>query len=129
MLTGGLELSCTFADGSQAQSCILMICKMEYGVTEFCMNITISREESIVGQQVDNLQPGLYIIREMAEVESDGQLTIHRKQNVLELRVTEPPPSTTIPGLYIILAMLYNLIEVCLYILCRFIFIDQYSAN
>ena len=61
--------------------------------------MTISRAESTKGQQVANLQPGLYTITKVAEVESNGQLTIHRKRNVLELRVIEPPPLTTISGL------------------------------
>ena len=98
-MTGGVELSCTFADGSQAQSCILTICKMENGFEGSCWNITISRAESTKGQQVANLQPGLYTIIKVAEVESNGQLTIHKKINILELRVIEPPPSTTISGL------------------------------
>ena len=94
---GGVELSCTFAEGSHAQSCILSICRMEDDIEEPCMNITINREENTVNGQIINLQPGLYIIREVAEVESDGQLTFHRKKNVLELRVNEPPHL----GLYI----------------------------
>ena len=88
---GGVELSCTFAEGSRAQSCILSICRMEDDIEEPCRNITINREENTVNQQIINLQPGLYIIGEVAEVESDGQLTVHRKKNVLELRVNEPP--------------------------------------
>ena len=99
VLTGGVEVSCTFADGSQAQSCILTICRMENGFEESCWNITISRAESTKGQQVANLQPGVYTITKVAEVESNGQLTIHRKRNILELRVIEPPPLTTISGL------------------------------
>ena len=62
-------------------------------------SVEYDRAESIKGQQVANLQPGLYTITKVAEVESNGQLTIHRKRNVLKLRVIEPPPSTTISGL------------------------------
>ena len=98
VLTGCLELTCTFAEGSQAQSCILTICKIENGIEDSCMNISINRAESTEGQRLQNLQPGLYTIREVAEIESNGQLTVHKKHNVLELRVTEPPPSTTISG-------------------------------
>ena len=88
---GGVELSCTFAEGSRAQSCILSVCRMEGDIEEPCRNITINREENTVNQQIISLEPGLYIIREVAEVESDGQLTVHREKNVLELRVNEPP--------------------------------------
>jgi hypothetical protein len=65
---------------------------MEDDIEELCRNVTINREENTVNKKI-NLLPGLYIIREVAEVESDGQLTIHRKKNVLELRVNELPPS------------------------------------
>ena len=106
VLPGGLEFNCIFAEGSQAQSCILTVCRMENGIEESCMNITISREDNTESQQISNLQPGLYTVREVIEVENDGQLTIHRKKNVLELSVTEPPPSTTISGF--VLAMLHN---------------------
>ena len=99
-IPGGLELSCTFAEGSQAQSCILTVCRMENGTEESCKNVTISREESTEGQEIKHFRPGLYIIIKVAEVENNGELTIHRKRNVLELRVTEPPPLTTVSGLY-----------------------------
>ena len=99
VLPGGLELSCTFGEGSQSQSCILTVCRTENGITEFCKNITINREENIESGQINNLQPGLYTVREVAEVENNGQLTIHRKKNVLELRVTESSTATK-SGLY-----------------------------
>ena len=114
---GGVELSCTFAEGSRAQSCILSVCIMEDDIEEPCMNITINREENTTNQQIINLQPGLYIIREVAEVESDGQLTVHRKKNVLELRVNEPPHL----GLYIHNYHHNNIIIRSIIILCSFI--------
>ena len=99
-IAGGLELSCTFADGSQAQSCILTVCKMENDIIAegSCMNTTITRDlQSLTSSgQVTNLQPGLYTISEVAEAESDDVVTILRSAGqVLRLMITEPPPTTT----------------------------------
>ena len=98
-IPGGLELNCIFAEGSQAQSCILTICRMESEVEESCKNISISKGKNSESGQVNNLLPGLYTVRQVAEVESNGQLTIHRKKNVLEFTVTEIPLSSTKSGL------------------------------
>ena len=94
-ITGGLELSCTFAEGSLAQSCILTVCRRENSMEESCNNITIRRVDPQTSGQVSNLQPGVYIVKRVAEVESDGQVTILRREDVLEIRITEPPPVTT----------------------------------
>ena len=91
-LVGGLELRCTFAEGSQAQSCILTVCRME---NEFCTNIIISRENSQSVGQITNLQPDVYIVKVVAEVESDGQVTIHKRTDVLELMIAQSPFTTT----------------------------------
>ena len=56
------------------------------------VKITISREDPQPGQ-ITNLQLGLYVVREVAEVESNGQVTILRKRNVLELTITKPTAS------------------------------------
>ena len=103
-IAGGLELSCTFAEGSQAQSCILAICRMENSMEVSCMNITISREEPQISGRQTNLQPGLYVVREVAEVESDGQVTIHGRRDVLELMITELLPTiiSTMAGYLVI---------------------------
>ena len=93
---GGLELSCTFADGSQAQSCILTIYQiLENGIKIFIANITISRENPQVSGGIANLELGEYVIREVIEVENDGQLTIHRRRDVQKLVITELAPATT----------------------------------
>ena len=36
-IPGGLELDCTFAEGSQAQSCILTVCRLENGMEELIL--------------------------------------------------------------------------------------------
>ena len=87
-IAGGLELSCTFAEGSKAQSCILTVCKMENGAAVSCMNIAINREDPQTSGQITNLQPGLYVVREVAEVESKGRVTTLSRRDVLELMIT-----------------------------------------
>ena len=93
-IADGLELSCTFAEGSQAQNCILTIYRtLENGMELF---ISIIRENPQTSGRVLNLGVGEYVVREMAEVESDGQITIHRRRhNMLKLLVTEPAPFIT----------------------------------
>ena len=91
-IAGGLELSCTFAEGSQAQSCILTIYRrmsLENAMEIFTANITISRENPQTSGRVSNLELGEYVVREVAEVESDGQVTIHRRRDVLKLVITQ----------------------------------------
>ena len=47
VIPGGLKLSCTFAEGLQAQSCILTIYRiLENGMEIFIKNMTIGRENS-----------------------------------------------------------------------------------
>ena len=100
-IPGGLELDCTFAEGSQAQSCIITLCRIENGMEEFCMSVTISREDS-AQNLIINLQPGLYSIKEVAEVESDDQVTVIERKFVtrqLEYLITESLQTTTsMPG-------------------------------
>ena len=68
------------------------------------MNITINRdsEDPQTSVRITNLQPGLYVVREVAEVESDGQVTTLSRRNVLELIILSPPitNSTIVPGLF-----------------------------
>ena len=59
------------------------------------MKKTINREDQVLAQKVTNLQSGLYTVREVAEIESDGQVTIHKLKDVLELLITEHLSSTT----------------------------------
>ena len=95
-LAGGLELSCTFAEGSQAQGCILTIYRiLENDMERFITNISISRVNPQTSGQVTNLDLGEYVVREVAEIESDGQVTIHTRRDVLKLLVAEPAPITT----------------------------------
>lgn len=95
---GGLELNCTFSEGSQAQSCILTIYRiLENGMDIFMKNINISRVDPLLALsgRVLNLDLGEYVVREVAEVESDGQVTIHSRRDVLKLVITEPALTTT----------------------------------
>ena len=99
-IAGGLELSCTFAEGSQAQSCILTVCRMENSMEDCCRNLTINRESPQQSGQVTGLQPGLYTLRNVIEVESDGSKTIHERTNVLlQLNITESLPTTAPIGI------------------------------
>ena len=99
-IADGLELSCTFAEGSQAQSCILLICSKETGFEGSCVTTTIFRNphDSLLMSigQITSLQPGLYLIRALAEVERDGELTSLRRKTELELELLiYPPPQIT----------------------------------
>ena len=98
-IAGGLELRCTFAEGSQAQSCILTVCRLESGALISCMNITINREDPQRSGQIMNLQPGLYVVREVAEVESDGRVTTLNRRDVLELMSLLITTTSIIPGM------------------------------
>ena len=97
-IPGGLELDCTFAEGSQAQSCILTVCRLENGMEEYCMNLTIDRENLQQSGQLTGLQPGLYAVKNVTEVESDGSVTLLRRIIDLQLTITEPPPTTAPTG-------------------------------
>ena len=98
-IPGGLELDCTFAEGSQARSCILTVCRLENGMEEeYCMNLTIVRENLPLSGQLTGLQPGLYTVKNVTEVESDGSVTLHRRTDELQLTITEPPPTTAPTG-------------------------------
>ena len=111
-IPGGLELDCIFAERSQAQSCILTVCRLEDSVEEYCMNLTIVRENLQQSGQLTGLQPGLYMIKNVTEIESDGSVTLHRRTDALQLTITESPPTTvTAPigtisgGLFIIILL------------------------
>ena len=90
----GLEFNCTFAEGSQAQSCILTVCKIEEG--EFCKTITISRnpQSTIATVLVNNLPPGIYVIREVGEVEHDGTVTLLSQRELVTICIEIPPART-----------------------------------
>ena len=99
-IAGGLELSCTFAEGSQAQSCVLLICPKGTGFEGSCVTTTIFRnphDSSLMSTgQITNLQPGLYLVIALAELEKDGELTSLRRKTELELELLiYPPPQTT----------------------------------
>ena len=98
-IPGGLELNCTFAEGSQAQSCILTVCRLENGMEEYCMNLTIVRENLQQSGQLTGLQPGLYTVKNVTEVESDGSMTFLRRTIDLQLNITPTiAPIGTISG-------------------------------
>ena len=89
----GRELNCIFAEGSQAQGCILMICN-----SSLCINVTIRRDsQSNFIEQVNQLQFGDYTVTAVAEIEEDGKVTSLRTKDALELMITFPPlePVTT----------------------------------
>ena len=44
------------------------------------------------------MQPGLYMVKNVTEVESDGSVTLHRRTADLQLTITEPPPTTAPAG-------------------------------
>jgi hypothetical protein len=117
VLPGGLELDCTFIEGSQAQSCILTVCRLENGVEEYCMDLTIVKENLQQSGQLTGLEPGLYTVRNVTEVESDGSMTLHRRTDALQLNITEPAPTTaptrTISGGQIIDSHVCIIIRVC----------------
>ena len=110
-IPGGLELDCTFAEGSRAQSCILTVCRLENVVEEYCMNLTSVKENLQKSGQLTGLQPGLYIVKNVTEVESDGSVTLLRRTDVLQLTITEPPPTTAPTG--IISSSLFTVIDDC----------------
>ena len=93
----GLELNYTFAEGSQAQSCVLTVCRIKNNMEE-CKNLNISRESPQKSSQLTGLQPGFYVVRNVTEIESDGNMTIHRRTDVLQLNITEPPPTVAPTG-------------------------------
>ena len=97
-IPGGLELDCIFAEGSRAQSCILTVCRLENGMEEYCINLTMVRENLQQIGQLTGLQPGLYMVKNVTEVESDGSVTLHRRTDILQLTITEPPPTTAAMG-------------------------------
>ena len=93
-IPGGLNLSCTFVEGSQAQSCILTVC-IDGTRPEICRSINVSREDPQTSGHLIGLEPGLYTVREVAEIESDGQVTVHIRRDVLKLQITKPLSTTT----------------------------------
>ena len=61
----GLELSCTFANRSQTQSCILSVCRLEnVNHRGSCINVTIPRDNHSLtsSEQLTNLSPGQYVV-------------------------------------------------------------------
>ena len=97
---GGLELSCTFVNGSQAQSCVLTVCRVEDG-SSCLLTTTITRNGGSLTftEQVANLPPGMYTIRQVAEVERDGEVTVVRGIDVSgAVNVVAAPTTTATPS-------------------------------
>ena len=97
-IVGGLEISCTFATGSQARSCVLTIS----GLVDDCnwitnQNVTIARSNNLLtsSRQKTVFCLGVYTITEVFEVESDGTVTTVESVGPLQIEVTDLPPVTT----------------------------------
>ena len=83
----GRELNCIYVEGSQAQSCVLLICN-----SSLCISVIIPRDyQSNFIEQVNQLQFGDYTITAVAEIEEDGEVTSLRTRAALELMITFPP--------------------------------------
>ena len=67
--SGGLEVSCTFMDGSVASGCEITLCRMGQADDTVCMNITLQRDSPSTLVEIS----GNYSITQVVEVESDGQ--------------------------------------------------------
>jgi hypothetical protein len=65
---------------------------------EYCMDLTIVRENLQQSEQVTGLEPGLYTVKNVIEVESDGSVTLHTRTDALRFNITEPPPTTAPTG-------------------------------
>ena len=78
--------------GSQAQSCLLTVCTVEDGSS--CIpNTTITRNGGSLTftEEVNDLPPGMYTIRQVTEVERDGEVTVVRGIALREVYVTSAP--------------------------------------
>ena len=67
---------------------------------EYCVNLIIDRGSLQQSVQLTGLQPGLYTVKNVTEVESDGSVTLLRRTVELQLNITstEPPPTTAPTG-------------------------------
>ena len=111
-IPGGLNLSCTFAEGSQAQSCILTVCT-DSTEPEICRSINVSRRDPQTSGHLIGLEPGLYTVREVAEIESDGQVTVHITGFYLlgEAGGKLPPLTAQLPPLNCLPVIVHNFIR------------------
>ena len=92
-IPGGLELSCTFVNGSQAQSCLLTVCRVEddNAVEGLCISITIRNTYMFTStKQINNLQLGKYTITHVTTT-SGGEVNTVRgiELDVLQVRITD----------------------------------------
>ena len=121
-IAGGLELSCTFAEGSQAQSCIMTLYRiLENGMDGFIMNVLISRVNPQTNRRVLNLDLGEYFVRDVAEVESDGQVTFHNQRYNLLLLVTKTASATTSESTVLTPGFFYSLLKLLMPSTCTII--------
>jgi hypothetical protein len=86
---------------------------------EYCINLTIITIGEQSGQ-LTGLEPGLYTVKNMTEVESDGSMTLHRRTDALQLNITEPPPTTAptgtnLGGLFIANEFIIDSQHACIY--------------
>ena len=82
--------------GSQAQSCLMTVCRVEDG-SSCILNTTITRNGGSLTftKLVTNLPSGMYTIRQVTEVERDGEVTVVRGIDVGEVQVTDTQPTTS----------------------------------
>ena len=62
------------------------------------MNLTIVRKNLQQSVQLTGLQPALYTVKNVTEIESDGSMTLLRRTDALQLNITEPSPTTAPTG-------------------------------
>ena len=101
-IAGGLELSCTFATGSQARSCVLTVCRVEDNsiLKESCTYSTISRNNNSLTsiKQEPISTSGMYSIVQVGEVESSGRVTVVELMGEISILYLPPVSTTSTPG-------------------------------
>ena len=92
--------------GSQAQSCLLTVCQVE-DESSCITNTTITRNIGSLTftKEVTNLPSGMYTIRQVAEVERDGEVTVvsgidvGEAVNVIDVPTTSATPTSPSGGI------------------------------
>ena len=105
---GALAVECTFVTGSQASICQLTVCELTQGTVEpsTCQVVRVPRNPSspVSAKFLEGLQPGLYTVQSdsvLAEDNAGVQTQFTSEQvsvlGLVDVHVTEPPPTTTQP--------------------------------
>lgn len=104
--SGALAVECTFVTGSQTLICQLTICELVQGtvVLSTCQDLRVPRDPSstVSTQVLEGLQPGLYTVQSVVSENNAGVQTPFMSDDVsilglVDIQVTEPPPTTTSP--------------------------------